>query len=47
MKMALAVAILAELLDEPQVQAEPILEFIARAEAELYLHRFPPVGGAA
>jgi hypothetical protein len=47
MRIALGMAILAELLDEPRVPAKPILECIARAEAVVYLHRYPPVGGAA
>jgi hypothetical protein len=47
MRMALGMAILSELLDDSRIEAEPILECIARAEAVVYLHRYPPVGGAA
>jgi hypothetical protein len=47
LRTALGLAILSELLDEPRIEAEPILECIARAEAVVYLHRYPPVGGAA
>lgn len=46
-RKALAMALLAELLDEPRIDAEPILECIARAEATLYLSRFPPASGGA
>ena len=47
MRMALGLAILAELLNEPRIDVAPILECIARAEAIVYLNQYPPVGGAA
>ena len=47
MRMALGLAILGQLIDEPRIEAEPILECIARGEAELYLRRFPPSGCAS
>jgi hypothetical protein len=47
MRMALGLAILGQLIDEPRIEAEPILECIARGEAELYLRRFPPTGCAS
>jgi len=43
-RAGLAMAILSELLDEPGVRAEVAIGCIERAEAALYLHRFPPEG---
>jgi hypothetical protein len=47
MRINLALAVLATLLDEERIPTEPIVDAIGHAEADVYLAMYPPVGGAA